>query len=152
MGDDFLSPRPPQVREARASDAPSVARLASELGLASDVHEATRRLATIDADEGQTAMVAEVDGEVVGWVHVVESTSLQSGTLVEIRGLVVDTDARRSGVGRALVAAAETWAAARGHEVIRVRTDVRRDDARDFYLGVGYEERKRQLLLTRRLR
>ena len=101
---------------------------------------------------GEPCSTTEVDGEVVGWVHVVESTSLQSGTLVEIRGLVVAASARRTGVGRALVAAAEAWAVRRGHEVLRVRTDVRRDDARAFYLGVGYEERKRQVLLTRQLR
>jgi len=117
-----------------------------------DAAEAARRLAAIASDPAQIALVAEVDGEVVGWVHVVESTSLQSGALVEIRGLVVDAGARRSSVGRALVEAAEAWAAARGHEVIRVRTDVRRDDARAFYLGVGYEERKQQMLLTRPLR
>ncbi|GMU64945.1 MAG: hypothetical protein AMXMBFR36_12190 [Acidobacteriota bacterium] len=117
-----------------------------------DAAEAARRLAAIGSDPAQIALVAEVEGEVLGWVHVVESTSLQSGTLVEIRGLVVAASARRTGVGRSLVAAAEAWAAGRGHEVIRVRTDIRREDARAFYVGVGYEERKRQVLLTRRLR
>ena len=117
-----------------------------------DAAEAARRLAAIGSDPAQIALVAEVDDEVVGWVHVIESTSLQSGALVEIRGLVVDAGARRSGVGRALVVAAEAWAAARGHELLRVRTDVRRDDARAFYLGVGYEERKRQVLLVKRIR
>jgi GNAT superfamily N-acetyltransferase len=141
-----------KIRSAGTSDAPAVARLASELGVATDAAEAARRLAAIGTDVAQIALVAEVDGEVVGWVHVVESTSLQSGTLVEIRGLVVAANARRSGVGRALVAAAEAWASGRGHETIRVRTDVFRDDARAFYLGVGYEERKRQVLLTRPLR
>lgn len=129
-----------------------VAALASELGLPTDSDEAARRLGAIAAVGDQVAMVAEAAGEVVGWVHVVESTSLQSGTLVEIRGLVVAASARRTGVGRALVAAAEAWASGRGHEVIRVRTDIRRDDARAFYVGVGYEERKRQVLLIRRLR
>lgn len=141
-----------KVRTAAENDAPTVARLASELGVPTDGAEAARRLAVIGADVAQIALVAETDGEVVGWVHVVESTSLQSGALVEIRGLVVAASARRTGVGRVLVAAAEAWATARGHEVLRVRTDVRRDDARAFYLGVGYEERKRQVLLTRRLR
>lgn len=140
------------IRPARPADASTVAVLASELGVPTDADEAARRLAKIAADGDQIALVTEIDGEVVGWAHVVESTSLQSGTLVEIRGLVVAKSARRTGVGRALVAAGESWAAERGHEVIRVRTDVRRDAARAFYLGVGYEERKRQLLLTKRLR
>lgn len=141
-----------KIRSAGTSDAAAVARLASELGVPTDGAEASRRLAAIGSDAAQVALVAEVDGEVAGWIHVVESTSLQSGTLVELRGLVVAASARRTGVGRALVAAAEAWASGRGHEVIRVRTDVRRDDARAFYLGVGYEERKRQVLLTRQLR
>ena len=140
------------LRPAAPQDSAAVARLASELGVATDAAEAARRLAAIGTDTAQIALVAEVDGEVVGWVHVVESTSLQSGTLVEIRGLVVAASARRTGVGRALVAAAEAWSRDRGHEILRVRTDVRRDDARAFYLGVGYEERKRQLLLSRSLR
>lgn len=139
------------IRPAASGDSAAVARLASELGVPTDAAEAATRLAGIRGDGAQVALVAEVDGEVVGWVHVVESTSLQSGTLVEIRGLVVAASARRTGVGRALVAAAEAWAAARWHELIRVRTDVRRDEARAFYLGIGYEERKRQVLLTRRL-
>jgi GNAT superfamily N-acetyltransferase len=58
--------------------------------------------------------------------------------------LVVDADARRSGAGRSLVAAAERWGAARGLPQIAVRSNVVRAEAHPFYERLGYERWKTQ--------
>ncbi len=57
----------------------------------------------------------------------------------EIGGLVVDTQARRQGIGRALMAQAEVWAKEHGFAEVRLRSGLHRADAHEFYQSVGYE-------------
>ncbi len=49
-----------------------------------------------------------------------------------------DPGARRSGVGRALVAASLDWARSHGHETISVGFDSRNPRSRPFWLGNGF--------------
>jgi GNAT superfamily N-acetyltransferase len=58
--------------------------------------------------------------------------------------MVVDEKKRRSGVGRALMAAAERWAKSRGVKLLRLRTEISRADAHAFYESLGYARLKTQ--------
>lgn len=55
------------------------------------------------------------------------------------------------GVGATLLAAAEAWAAARGHDTLRVRSNVIRVDAHRFYERLGYERVKQSLVFQKHL-
>ena len=91
------------------------------------------------------AFVAEADdGRIAGWAHVVARNFLESEPYAELAGLVVAATARRSGVGRALVAAVEDWAKGRGFRELRVRSNVKRVEARPFYEGQGFVITKSQ--------
>src|SRR6185437_17034136 len=88
------------------------------------------------------APAAGSPGALGGWMHVARRATLESGEFAEILGLVVDTAARRGGVGRALVADAERWA--RVHRLARlvVRSNVLRDESHSFYPALGLPRNK----------
>lgn len=97
-------------------------------------------------------MVAQgPQGEVIGWLHVMERHLLETPPFAELGGLVVDERRRNSGAGRALVAAAEAWGRSRGMTSMRIRTNVIRAAAHEFYSRIGYSVEKKQSVFTKRL-
>jgi GNAT superfamily N-acetyltransferase len=122
----------------RASDAPAVARLGAELGYPMMERETEERMGALLGEPGHCVLVAERDGAVVGWVHAHDRRLLQSPAEVEIAGLVVTAGARRGGVGALLVSAVEGWARDHGHDRVRVRSNVTRDAAHEFYPTLGF--------------
>ncbi|MEN0011819.1 MAG: GNAT family N-acetyltransferase [Solirubrobacteraceae bacterium] len=68
-------------------------------------------------EDGVAGLVAEVEGRVAGFAHVIEHrTSWTLGTSLYLEDLFVDPDIRGGGVGRALIAAVYAEADARGCE------------------------------------
>ena len=137
------------MRPATATDAPVVAALCAELGYPATSEAIGRRLAAIAGDPDAAVLAAQVrDGVVIGWVHVRALQLLQRDVCAEIGGLVVDAAWRRHGIGGQLMAAAEDWARRRGIRLIRLRSNVIRDDAHRFYRRLGYADSKTSLLFT----
>lgn len=140
------------VRPAAAADAPEVAALCGQFGYPATSEAISRRLAAIAGDAGAAVLVAEArDGAIVGWVHVRTLQPLQRDACAEIGGLVVDAAWRRRGIGGHLMAAAEDWARRRGASVLRLRSNVVRDDAHAFYRRLGFAGSKTSLLFTKTL-
>ena len=122
-----------------ARDAAAAAGLATQLGYPSTPAQIERRFARLSEDSESAMFVAEgEDGRVLGWAHVAGRCWLELDSYAELGGLVVDAAARRKGIGRALVLAAESWARGRGYVIMRVRSNMKRPDARPFYEGAGY--------------
>ena len=88
---------------------------------------------------------------VIGWLQVHAAHVIESGFRVEIAGLIVSPDARRCGVGRALVRRAEEWACKLGAEAIVVRSNVQRIESHAFYPALGYEMTKMQQVYRKKL-
>jgi GNAT superfamily N-acetyltransferase len=127
------------VRVAALADAEQICGLAAELGYPSPLQQVRASLEALLCAQSELVMVAaRADGSLLGWMAVSSRVTLESGRKAVITGLVVTTSARRSGVGRALVAAAEAWAAAHRHPALAVRSDVTRAGAHDFYRDLGY--------------
>jgi GNAT superfamily N-acetyltransferase len=140
------------VRLMTAGDVERVAALSTELGYPSTPADVAGRFAEIAARHDHAALVGETDsGEVVGWVHVHASLTLEAAPAAEIGGLVVHEPARAHGVGKLLVVAAERWAAEHGYAEMRVRSNVVREAAHQFYRRLGYEVVKTQLNFRKRL-
>ena len=132
------------IRLATESDAESIADLCTQLGYPSMPEEVARRLHQIEQFEHDALFVAEVDGRVAGWIHVIAYSLPEMDLHTEIGGLVVDEAHRSLGIGRLLVEHAEAWARAQGCSEIRVRCNVIRERAHKFYAAIGYENIKTQ--------
>ena len=91
-------------------------------------------------DPDTAAFVAEVDGDVVGFVCVSERSHFTGEIDTYIGELVVSRTAEGAGVGRALVGAAEDWGRARGRRRVVVDTGAANTPARRFYAALGFEE------------
>ena len=140
------------IRHARQEDADAIAVLAGALGHQVDAADIARRLRKLLDDPTQIVFVAcDEDGRVHGYVAAEQRLLLETGAIVEIVGLAVDAELRRSGAGRALVSAAELWAYKRGVSRLRVRSNVLRDEAHAFYPGIGYALEKTQHCYAREL-
>jgi GNAT superfamily N-acetyltransferase len=121
-----------------------MARLAGELGYPMSTAEMTRRLGVLLPNERHHVAVAATGKDLLGWVHVEHRFSLEGGDRAELMGLVVGSSARRRGVGRKLVDAAETWARARGISAVTVRSNAARELSHPFYEALGYLREKTQ--------
>jgi GNAT superfamily N-acetyltransferase len=130
------------IRFARASDVPELVRLFGELGYEIPPDVLAERLAAFDS-AGEKALVAADDsssGRLVG-VATLHATPVlhRAGPVGRVTALVVDASLRGRGIGRALMEAAEQWAAAQGCVLIEVTSNQRRVDAHNFYERLGYE-------------
>ncbi len=139
------------IRAAAPADAEALAALSGQLGYPTTAGEVRERLAAIAARGDGVVLVAELDGVVVGWLHVLGAHLLESPDYAEIGGLVVAEEARGQGLGWRLMDAAERWARAMGYAEVHVRSNVVREAAHRFYEGLGYRRVKQQMVFVRRL-
>lgn len=140
------------IRAALPADAHELARLARELGYPNEVATLGERLRELCAQPQHWVAVASLQaGWLAGWAHVARCVSLEAGAYAEILGLVVDARARRAGVGRSLVVAAETWAVRQGLSSLTVRSNAARVESHLFYAALGYERPKSQHVYVKRL-
>ncbi|MBS0664113.1 MAG: GNAT family N-acetyltransferase [Verrucomicrobia bacterium] len=141
---------PGVIRDARESDSAALAGLFTELGYPSTPADIGERLPQVIGRAEQRVLVAD-DHAVIGCLQVVTAVTLELGRHAQIVGLVVAATHRRKGIGRALVAAAEEWAAQQGCPRMLVRTNTLRAAAPGFYSGIGYTVAKTQYAFVKPL-
>jgi ribosomal protein S18 acetylase RimI-like enzyme len=84
-------------------------------------------------------LVAEDDDGVMGYIQLSQGLDVPSHAhVLEISGLAVDPARKRSGAGRALIAAAVDEARARGARKLSLRVLGPNDAARRLYEGAGF--------------
>lgn len=141
-----------RIRPMTAADAPLVADLTTQLGYPTGAEETAERLATLESrPDEHAALVAEEEDRAVGWVHVTIYTSLESGRVATLGGLVVDEAHRSGGIGAELLAAAEAWAREHGADRMVVRSRIARERAHRFYAREGYTLLKTSHVFEKRL-
>jgi GNAT superfamily N-acetyltransferase len=140
-----------KVRAATTSDARSIAVLSGSLGYPAEAGTVRERLRRILARDDQRVVVAELPrGGICGWLQAHCSEAVESGFRVEIVGLIVADGMRRRGVGRSLVARAETWAREISAETVVVRSNATRLESHAFYPSLGYMPSKTQVVYRKR--
>jgi GNAT superfamily N-acetyltransferase len=139
-----------RLRNARLDDAAALADLLTQLGYPSQPEQVVARLtALLPADQG--LLVAEVNGAVVGMVHVNRWANLVVDDTAEIVAFIVGDLWRSQGIGHALLEAAEDWARQRGCSTLQVRTNIVRQRAHEFYFQNGFRQVKTSLTLVKQL-
>src|SRR3984957_7274841 len=140
-----------KVRAARPEDAASIALLSRELGYPANAKSTRERLGRILGRDDQRVVVAVAPGGAVcGLLQAQSHVVIETGLRVEITGLVVSDGMRRGGVGRSLVAQAETWAREISAETIVVRSNTKRVESHAFYPSLGYLPSKTQVVYRKR--
>ena len=128
-----------RLRSVADADHAAIARLLGELDYPATPEQVRARLARVAGKDDYAAYVAEVDGQVAGFLGLQRGWSYEhERPYVRILTLVVDARVRRRGVGAALVERADEWARERGAWVLMLTTNVRRDDAHRFYESMGF--------------
>jgi GNAT superfamily N-acetyltransferase len=130
------------LRAPRPGDEAFLAELSRQLGYPADPAEIVARLAELLPRDDHLVLIAVEGQEPVGWIHALIRRQLHGHAFAEITGLVVAETYRGTGIGLALLEAAEHWARDRGLSWVRVRSNVVRERAHGFYLRHGYASTK----------
>ena len=131
------------IRKVLEADAVPITRLSNQLGYPLSTADTLQNLRAMNSDD-EIALVAVKGNEIVGWIHAFKTVRLESGTFAEIGGLVVDQQHNRMGIGRALVENLREWCTGKGIVSLRVRCNVKRSEAHEFYKAMGFAESKQQ--------
>ncbi|MGE0702324.1 MAG: N-acetyltransferase family protein [Vicinamibacterales bacterium] len=101
------------------------------------MHERLRNI--LNEGASRVTLVAEGNEGIVGMAGAtVERVSEKDGIFAHLAILVVAERARRAGVGRQLVEAAETWATTKGAYEMSLTSGLPREGAHRFYEACGY--------------
>jgi GNAT superfamily N-acetyltransferase len=137
------------IRRLTVDDAEAAAELSSQLGYTCSTGDLRERIEELSRAADRVAFAAIIDGEIVGWIDAATERHLQSPVTAVIGGLVVREDMRGLGIGKRLCLEIEEWARSKSIPVVRVRSQVKREDAHRFYLRDGYSKVKTSLVFEK---
>jgi PhnO protein len=141
--DKTVSVTAPILRRTTLADAGAVRSLVEELGYGPlDPHAFSLGLEAVLADPAQQLLVAEVEGQVVGFMSLdVKPQVRLVGLVVTIDELVVAARARGLGIGKKLVEFAKAEAIRTGARRLELHTGRKRPSyERGFYVKNGFTE------------
>ncbi|HEY7524335.1 MAG TPA: GNAT family N-acetyltransferase [Candidatus Limnocylindrales bacterium] len=127
------------LRPAVDDDAERIAALFTDEGYPSGPSDVRERLARF-ASPHSRVVVADVDGEIVGFVAVHALPRFEhSDRVLRVMALVVDAGVRERGVGHLLMDEAEQIGRELGAAFIEVTGGHHRPEARHLYESLGYD-------------
>lgn len=136
-------------RRAKQDDLPAIVRLLAEdaLGRQRERFESPlpdsydRAFSHIDGDSNHELIVAELEGRVVGTLHLMflPSISFQGGLRAQIESVRVDDSYRGRGIGSEMMKWSIARAQARGAHIVQLTTHRSREEAHRFYERLGFK-------------
>jgi len=144
-----------KIREAQVSDIDSLLRLNYQIGImhfekapeafVEPSSEEKECLLRALKDQSRLFLVAEIYGEVVGVITATVTKNeavpfLVKTQICRVGTIVVDENARISGVGTKLMDKYNYWAKEQGAEQIRLEVMTFNNQAQKFYTKLGFEE------------
>lgn len=136
-------------RLARRDDLPSIVRMLAEDDLGSQRERYEEPLPEsyyaafekIDHDSNHELIVAELNGEVIGTLHLMflPSISFQGGLRAQVESVRVDKPYQGKGIGSEMMRWTIKRAKERGAHVVQLTTHKSREDAHRFYERLGFK-------------
>lgn len=140
------------IRQAAMSDAAAICRLnREEMGYDYPLEGTVELLKLLLAAPADRIFVAELNGEVVGYVHAQHYQVLYAPPMKNILGIAVASAHRREGIGAALLDRVEQWAREEDCKMVRLVSGAARTGAHEFYRRRGYGEGRTQLNFKKKL-
>ena len=132
-----------QIRACTPADAEAVSGLLKQLGYRLGPGPAAERIRQLGETGADAIFLVIADGGALGVVATHRCRMVQyDKPVVRVTALVVDSRARRRGIGKQLMRHAEAVAAATGCEFIELTSAADRADAHAFYRAIGLRFRK----------
>lgn len=133
-----------QIKPLSLSHSKAVQRLSEQLGYSLSLHQIGENAKEVIASKDHIAFVAIDNEKVVGWIHAFKAMFIESRPFIEIGGLVVDEDYRGKGIGKKLINEIKQWSIEKNILSLRVRSQIKRKGAHEFYQNAGFKEIKEQ--------
>lgn len=130
------------IREAQDQDYEAIANLCEQLGYQTGSGDIPLRLEQIGDLDHHAVFVAELDCNVIGWIHVYLCPLLVSPLQSQLGGLVVHSSQRGKGVGTKLLQRAEAWSRSRSCQYLTIFTNIIRVDTHKIYEHLDYQNIK----------
>jgi len=131
-------------RHATTKDASDISGLSNQLGYPANPKDTLDSLNSLLSSENHVVSVVELDGAIIGWIHVFKAQRIESGSFAEIGGFIVSEKFRGKGIGKRLLQEAENWTKNRKLTKLRVRSKIEREDAKKFYSTMNFYQTKQQ--------
>lgn len=151
------------IREAQSSDIDALLRLNYQIGMmhfenapeafVEPSSEEKEFLLRALNDQSRLFLVAEISGDVVGFVTATVTQNeavpfLVKTPICRVGTIVVDASVRVSGIGTQLMAKCTDWAKSQGAEQIRLEVMAFNSHAQKFYAKLGFEEQSKTMWKT----
>jgi len=133
------------IREAKPTDAEYIQQINNQsLGYELDLKTTTIQLTKILSSTNARIFVAELENQVIGYVHGCDYDCTYALPFKDVKALAVSVEYQNMGIGKKLIKQLEKWAKADGCDGVRLVSGIARIEAHEFYLRCGYQERKLQ--------
>jgi GNAT superfamily N-acetyltransferase len=137
-------------RPARREDLPDIVRMLADDQLGSQRERCEeplpdsyyRAFEQINSDANHQLIVAELDGKVIGTLHMIflPSISYQGGLRAQVESVRVDKKYQNLGTGSAMMKWTIACAKERGAHIMQLTTHKSREDAHRFYERLGFQK------------
>lgn len=139
-----------QIRRCEITDTKAIHELnARELGYNYSEDKTRDNLAKLLESSRDRIYVAQINGNVVGYVHANDYDLIYASHMKNIMGIAVSNSFQKMGIGKALLTAVEHWAKNSGACGVRLVSGAARTDAHRFYHQCGYTGDKKQINLKK---
>jgi GNAT superfamily N-acetyltransferase len=132
------------IRSITEQDAEAINALSRQLGYTMPFEKTLANIRSVLGAKGHDAFVAIFENKIIGWIGVAEALQIESAPFCEIRGVIVDEQYRKHGIGKLLIEKVKQWSKENGNKTLRLRCNTIRKEAHLFYQHLGFNEIKEQ--------
>lgn len=135
-----------QIRQCQLKDFEAIYYLNKEaMGYDYPLEKTKQKLEKLLNSSQDKIFVAQINHQVVGYVHANDYDVIYMDHLKNIMGIAVNHDYRHLGIGKRLLLAVENWAKETNAKGVRLVSGETRSGAHQFYQHCGYTNQKKQL-------